>query len=333
MRRRYTKAIARITLAILVTAAALISPVAVYAADPPSPDIFTIDSVLVVRHLIEDDDFLLVFAENIHYDADQPSTPANKLFHFRLMDTDGETQLGAADPYPYNNSGYDMGFSAFYFPAADAPTWETALILKVMGNPQYWDSPPEANYTLVTSDYSQLESQDENQDLLRNFIVEVCRDLEVNWSIKLLTETSEGTILNSTGDSYARGTILGLQAMAPQLFSVQTYAPDTSKRGWSEIIEPGSMWEGTIVEDALVGLGEVFNNPWIVITGIIVCIIVILLFAWAQIKYSDTRPAMIASVYVISGAWVMEFIHPVFLAIYVLIYGVFITYVLWWARS
>ncbi len=333
MRRRYTKAIIRIALTILVTAAALVSPVAVSAADPPTPDIFAIDSALVVRHLIQEDDFLLVFGENIHYDADQPSTPANKLFHFRLMDTDGETQLGAADPYPYNNSGYDMGFSAFYFPAASAPIWESALVLKMMGNPQYWDSPPEVNYTLTTSDFSQLDSQDENQGLLRNFIVEICRDLEVNWSIKLLTETSEGTILHSTGDSYARGTILGLQAMAPQLFSVQTYAPDTSRRSWSEIIEPGSMWEGTLVEDALVGLGEVFNNPWIVITGIIVCIIIILLFAWAQIKYSDTRPAMIASVYVISGAWVMEFIHPVFLAIYVLIYGVFITYVLWWARS
>ena len=333
MRGRNTKAIIRIFLIILVMAASLVSPVAVYAADPPAPDIFSFGSVLVVRHLIEDDDFLLVFDENIHYDTGQPSTPANKLFHFRLMDTDGVTQLGAADPYPYNNSGYDMGFSAFYFPAADAPAWESALVLKMMGNPQYWNSPPEVNYTLVTSDYSQLESQDENQDLLGNFIIEICRDLEVNWSIKLLTETSEGTILNSTGDSYARGTIPGLQAMAPQIFSVQTYPPDTSRRDWSEIIEPGSMWEGTVVEDALVGLGEVFNNPWIVVTGIIVCILIILLYAWAQIKYSDTRPAMISSAYIVTGAWVMEFVHPVFLAIYVLLYGVFITYVLWWARS
>lgn len=295
----------------------------VLAADPASPDIFTIDDVYAVTNVAAEGDVLVVFKYTISYDSGQPSTPANQLFHFRLMDTDGETQLGAVEPYAYNNSGYDMGYSGLYFDVTSAPDWESAIQLKMLGNPQYWDSPPEVNYNLEATDYSQLESQAENQDLLGNWIIDVSQELEVDWSTKLTTETQSGSILNNTGASYGTGTITGLQTFAPDIFAVQQGVVDTDRRGWTtdEADSWGAQWEGTVIGSSLDGLQELFSLDWMILTSIITMVLCVGVFVWGFLWMNDNQAAMVANGHILAGSTTMGFLHPAFLAAIVLIYG------------
>ncbi|AAW39819.1 hypothetical protein [Dehalococcoides mccartyi] len=307
------------------------SPAAqVMAADPTTPTTFSIDDVQVVHNIVEAGDSLYAFKYTIAYDSGQPTTPANKLFHFRLMDTDGVTQLGAVEPYAYADSGYGMGYSAFYFTADNSPVWEAALIVKMVGSPQYWGSPPEVNYTLTGSDYSQLDTKSENQVLMGNWVIEVCRTLEINWAVKLLTETNQGTILNDTGAAYGKGTIPGLQTMCPKIFSVQNQTIDTSDRDWNpiKIDEWKLQWDGTVVGAFLAGLAELFSMDWQIVTSFGVGVLVILLFVWGQSKWSDNQAAMIAGIHVLNGSTLMGFLHPAILAILTLLNALYLGYLL-----
>ncbi|PVV83519.1 hypothetical protein [Dehalogenimonas alkenigignens] len=315
---------------------AVVLPVSVFAVDPAAPDIFTIDDVQVVKNVAASGDVLVAFKYTIHYDSGQPTTPANKLFHFRLFAADSLTQLGAVEPYAYNNSGYDMGYSAFYFEPGSTPTWESALVLKMVGNPQYWVSPPVTNYTLVSTDYSQLESKSENQKLLGNWIIDVCEELEVDWSVKLLTETAQSTILNDTGSAYGKGTIPGLQYVAPKIFAVQSSSVDTSRRDWNtdEADSWGAQWSGTMVGDALNGLQEVFGGiSWMVLTSLLTGVIIVVLFVWGFVSHQDNGGAMVAGGHVLTGSTALGFFHPALMAVVVLLYALFTGWFIWGDKS
>lgn len=281
----------------------------VLAVDPAVPNDFTIDSVQVVQNVAVDGDVLVSFAYTIHYDVDQPTTPANKLFHFRLMDEDGVTQLGAVEPYAYNNSGYDKGYSAFYFDPLSAPDWEAELVLLMAGNPQYWETPPEVNYTLVLTDYSQVTSKSENQQIIGNWVIDVSATLEVDWSVKLLMEIPQGTILNDTGAAYGKGTIPGLQILAPQIFTTKQVGINTDRRDWGEDItlEWLEQWEGTIIGSALEGLADLFSTSWLILTSVITLILVVLIFVWGYVWYQDNQAAMIGGSHVLVGSTVLGF--------------------------
>jgi len=332
MRRRYTKVFSRTALAtVIAIILSLFTAAPVLAVDPATPTTYTLDDVQAVHNIVETGDTLIAFKYTIAYSSGQPTTPANKLFHFRLMDTDGVTQLGAVEPYAYNNAGYDMGYSAFYFAVADAPTWEDALILKMVGNPQYWETPPEVNYTMTGSDYSQLSTKKENQSLMGNWIIEVCRTLEINWSVKLLTETNQGTVFNDYGAAYGNGTIPGLQTMCPKIYSTQAQGLDLTRRTWGTdmLTTWAEQWNGTVVGDALTGLADIFNNAvsWQILTSLLCLILVVVLFGWSQFKYSDNQSAMIAGSYILAGGTAMGLFNGVILAIITIIYAFYTGYV------
>jgi hypothetical protein len=308
----------------------------VFAVDPTLPTVFTIDDVQVVKNVAATGDVLVAFKYTIHYNSGQPTTPANSLFHFRLFAADGVTEIGAIQPYAYNNSGYDMGYSAFYFDPLTAPTWESALVLKMAGNPQYWGVPPITNYTLVTSDYSQLSSRSENQKLLGDWIISISRMLEVDWSVKLLTETAQSTILNDTGAAYGKGTIPGLQNLAPKVFAVQSQSLDTSRRTWTtnEADAWGHQWEGTVVGDMLTGLQNLFHQGnWLVLTTLMVFVICIAFFIWGFVWIQDNSAAMLASSHVLAGSTAMGLFHPGALAVIVLLYGGITGWQIWGDKS
>jgi len=302
--------------------------VPVLADDPPAPDNMQIESAGVFRHLVEEDDFLLVFHYNIHYDAEQPDTPANKLFTFRLLDTNGIDYLGAVVPYAYYNSGYDQGCSAFYFPAADAPEWEQAYVLRLAGNPEYFTEPPTANYTLNTSDYSQMETAEENQTLLGNYVLEIARLLENNWDVALLYEGDMGMVLNSTGETYFRGSISALQIMAPQIFSIQVTSPDYSETEWTE--EQGQSYEerflGTWVGRGLESFGDMLHVKWNVITGILTLGAIVGLAIFCHWRYATTKPALIGGSCILLGGTVMGWVAPAIMAIITLFFAIFLGY-------
>lgn len=310
--------------------ALLLSPVAVLAADPDEPDTFQIISVIACRHVYEADDFILVFHYEIYYESGQPDTPASKLFLFRLMDTNGTDQLGSITPYPYQNSGYDQGCSAFYFSADDAPTWEEAYVLRMEGNPQYWVSPPVVTYSLLASDYSQLETQEENRLLLGNYILDVAMDLEINWQTKMVTEVDNGTVLSSTGETYFLGAINGLRVIAPQIFSTQIIPPDYTEREWetTQADAWAIRYDGTWLGDALENLEDTLGIQWNIITGIGILGIIILIFALSQWKFNTTSAAPIPASLILLMGTLMGFVAPIVMALTTLGVVMFSGYIL-----
>ena len=299
-------------------------------ADPAAPTNLQFESVSVFHHVIEEDDFVLIFHYNIHYDASQPDESANKLFTFRLLDTNGIDHLGAVVPYAYYNSGYDQGCGAFYFSAEDAPAWEQAYVVRISGNPEYFSSPPLVSRTLILSDYSQLETQGENQAVLGNYIIEIGRDLETNWSAELLFVGDTGTMLNPTGESYFKGAITGLQAMAPQIFPIRTTSPQYEETEWTEA--QGEAYRTRFLDtwfgEALQSLGNLFHVPWNFVSGMFIIVAVIVMAVFCQWQYGNVKAVAPAAVCLLLGGTVSGWWSPAILAIInIFVGGLFLGYV------
>lgn len=304
---------------------------AVSAEDPASPDTFLIHSARVCRHVYEHDDFIVTFHYEIHYEADQPTIAVGKMFSFRLMDEEGDDMLGSVVPYPYYNLGYDEGASAFYFSPDDAPEWQGEYIVKIEGNPQYFSSPPSTTYTLSFADYSFiLADQEENQHVLGNYIIAIAGELEINWQTEMIIDTTSGTILSSTGESYFLGTISGLNLMAPQIFGTEVLQPDFTQEEWGtgQAQAWATRYEGTWLGDALDGLEDAFGVQWNIITGIGTLIIITGIFIICQWKFQTTSPAPVPASLVLLAATLMGFVAPVMMALATLMVVMFSGYIL-----
>jgi len=271
---------------------------------------------------------LVVFHVTIHYDADEPDTPANKLFIFRMLDTNGTDYLGAIVPYVYYNSGYDQGCSAFYFSAEDAPAWEQPYIIRIYGNPEYFASSPSNDYTLVTSDYSQLTTTEENQALLGEYVLDIARELEINWDTTLLTVGDQTTILNMTGETYFRGAIQGLQAMCPQIFAVQVATPQYDETEWTQA--QGTAYQERFADNwvgqSLENVGDALHMDWNIITGIGMVALVVVFSIISYRYYGTTKPAMISGVCVLLGGTVLGFVAPAVMGITVILCALYLGY-------
>lgn len=304
-------------------------------ADPAAPANLQLESAKAFCNVVEDGDFAFIFHYNIHYaEEDQPDYPANKLFTFRLLDTNGIDYLASIVPYIYYNSGYDQGCAAFYFTADEVEekemVWESAYIVRISGNPEYFSSPPLTSRTLVTSDYSQVETQEENQTLLGNYVLDVAAQLEVNWAAQLLYPATLGVVLYSTGETYFRGAIPGLQAMAPQIFAIQTSAPEYKAPAWEEAQGQAyeKRFEDTWVGEALAALGDLFHVKWNVMTTMMVLGEIIGIAVWCQVKYGNVKPLSISSDILVIGGTVLGWVAPAILAISTILLALFTGYVL-----
>lgn len=333
MERSYKRIAIAVCISILTFC---LSGVPAAAVDPASPTTFSIIDAAAYHNLYELGDSLYIFHYNIYYASDQPTTPADKLFLYRLMDTDGTTQLGSTVPYPYNNSGYDEGIGGFYFAADVAPTWETAVIIRMEGNPQYWSAPPVATYTYVLSDYCQFDTQTENQTQLGNWVLNEFVDLEVNWGIKLTTEGNAGTVLNTTGETYIKGTIAGFKEMCPQIFGTTitsntvTDAPYTAR---SAVYEWEHQWDGTWVEDALTGFGGLFGIGWKMVTAIITLILTIVVAGISQMKWGTTDPGFLVGMIIFSFASIGGMIDWQMIGAGALLCVLYFVYVVLWRQG
>lgn len=261
-------------------------------ADPASPDALQILDVEAYRHLIEDDDFLVIFTFNIEY-AMAPDDPASDLFIFRM--TSGSTTLGDALPYTYGYNGYQYGISGMYFSAADAPSWGSLYDIKIDGNPAEWASPPSVTQTMESTDYSTSSSQSASQNELEVWLIDAFQDLEQNWSVpgELVTITNIGTILTAEGQHYILGAIPGMMLMAPNIFAVKYYDieyPDTIWTGQRQT-DTDARFADTPLEkfqeslsNAMGGIDPVF------ITSVITVICVLVLMALSYRRWGSTEP-------------------------------------------
>lgn len=235
----------------------LATPVYADTADPD--DTPTIVSINAYRNLIETGDMLIVIYANIPYSS-TPSTPVTDTFIWRLIDTDGTTELGSTIGSNYNDDGYGYNVYSLYFSASTFTSlgiiWETVYTIRLSGNPAVFDTPPTYNFTLNADDYSTQTAQAAVQTELAARVILTAEDLETKWGLTaaelLLTQSESGTVLSTFGEAFFRGAIFGLQAMAPTAFSVVIRVLDIVDRAWTDGYSDNltNQWTGTWVETA-----------------------------------------------------------------------------------
>ena len=232
----------------------------VLAADPP--DSISIDVKYANRNLIEDGDMLFYAIYDIAY-AILSDEDIDEIFIFRLVDTDGTTELGSNEAFPFQNQGYGKGLISFYFNAADAAAlvWQTSYYIRVQGKPGFFATPPDELFIIDLGDYSTSTTQADNREETRNNIISIARILESDWSQTLLTEIEIGTVFNLNGEIYFRNSIFGIQAMVPSLFETQIVDPDYTERTWNttQQEEYEGRLTGTTMGNSIQGLSDVFS--------------------------------------------------------------------------
>lgn len=249
-----------------------ILPVVANAVD--DPDNISILDIAVNRHLVQTDDALYCALYNIDYTS-SPNESVDKTFTFRLIDTDGDTTLGTAVPYPYNDNGYGVGLISFYFGNATAPDWGDNYIIRITGNPVYFDDPPTKDISITAGSYTAYDDHDNNQIELAQWIIITAQYLDLAWGTlgttsSLVEQSDIGTVLSESGEAYFRNTIYGIQSMAPDAFLVERRDPVYTERTWSEnqstTLE--QRFAGTAIQNSIDEWGEFWNadvqvvNSW-----------------------------------------------------------------------
>jgi hypothetical protein len=241
-------------------------------ADTPNPDeVPTFVQVDVYRNLLETGDRLYLAYINIPYGT-LPDTDVTETFILRLIDTDGTTVLGSTTGYDFNDDGYGYNVWSLYFPAADALTWEALYTLRLSGNPVVFDTPPIYNFSITAGDYTLMTTQAENQQALATRILALADDLDDRWDLavtsSLLWEAEIGTVLSMYGESFFRGAIYGVQALAPLAFAYALYDIEIDDRTWSDnytsVLE--DQWAGTWVAEAKTGSTNFFGTEFDLLT-------------------------------------------------------------------
>jgi hypothetical protein len=330
MGRAATKAKTVLRYAILlIVSIILISPVVGVSATPQS--VFAIESVQAARNIVDDGDFFLAVTYDITYSGGQPDKPVSEYFHFKLLSPDGNTLIGSTTPYPYQNNGYNMGIFVFYFGADEAPTWGEEYIIRIDINPLYYEGDDiTISYSMTESDYSPFTTSSDNRALLRDYFIDVCLALEINWGFEMLADSSDGLFLNTTGESYFKGSIPGVKTLLPELFLIKSGQPDYSGHEWGtdQADQYKNQWDSTWVGDSLDGLGDFLGVSGQIGTSIIMVIIIAVLFGASQVLLHSTAPALVASGNILICSFIMGFVSPSIMAVTVFLFILFIGYIL-----
>jgi len=244
-----------------------------------------------------------------------------------MMDVGGTTQIGSATGYPYYNYGYGDGLVAWYFPAATAPAWGGAYVLRMEGNPEFHAAPvPVETYTLTSADYSSLSNEG-----LEDFIISECLEIELDWGVALVNSSDIGMILTAEGEAYLRGTLSGLQYMAPGILAIQEEVPVVTPRTWGtgQADTYKARWAGTWVGDSLDGVSDFFGGiSWNNVTGMAILALSIGLFALSAHFFQSSLPGFVVSVVLMLGGFWMGFVSASIMGVTVLLAAIYLGYVL-----
>ncbi len=260
----------------------------VYATDLPSSTP-TVEEFNVYRDVLEDDDFLLIVYENTPYSG-TPDRNYSESFIWRLKSTDGLTEYAQAVGYNYNNDGWGYNVVSFYLDSGNvtalmgAGYWEKAYKITLTGTPAAYASPPTYTFTLSPSDYSSLTDTAEVKTATADRLIVIAADLDNKWGLSVtysLIDSSEvGNVLSIYGESFFRGAIYGVQAMAPSIFSLSISNINIAERTFTPvyITELGSQYTGTYLEPAMLageGFFAVSYNLFGILLILLVCAFIV----------------------------------------------------------
>ncbi len=304
------------------------------AIDDPDSDP-SVSNVKVNINLITAGDIVIYGDYNIPY-ASIPSVPADDAFIFRLLDTDNVTELGAIVPFVLFDSGYNKGAFGFYF-ASGVASGE-AYTIRISQNPSQFDTPTSVDYVIPLSAYTSKSTQEDNQIELAINIIAMAQRLEsYHTDYTLLESSAGGTVLSDpTGETYFRGAIYGIQAMAPALFLIQVLEFDTTERSWTtdQFDTYRERFDGTWVGTSVNATGSQFGITPQMLMGVIfalpLCLGAIIL---SSMKFKKAEPGFIAAAIFLILASLMGWMPTAIFAIIYQVMAIYLAYVWFYARG
>lgn len=302
-------------------------------------------------YLLEENDVLIYGLYDFPYGT-IPDDDAGDAYVIRLLDTDNATLLGSYLPFPYFDSGYNEGVFALYFSATDNLTVDQAYIIRISQNPAFFDDPQSFDFVMQLTAWTDAATQDDNRAELTLNIIEIARELEDAHDETLIESSVGGTVLSDpTGETYFRQAIYGIQAMAPDLFLVQTLTWDTDARDWDIIGDDGSVttqfdeytgrFTGTFIETATenisgtLGLGDTdgTGGTSTLMTLLYAIPIIIGTAIVSNIKWRKTDPALIVAPVVLILVALMGWINAALFATIFQIMAIYIGYLWFYSRA
>jgi len=246
---------------------ALATPAYAYIEPPDSTP--SLESINVYRNLLEPGDMFVLVYSNIPYET-PPDTPADESFIWRMVDTDNTTMLASNVVYVFNIgtadfNGYGYNIIPFYFSADDAPNWGETYTIRISGTPVAFEDPPEYNFQVSSSDYSDLTDSDDVKLELSVRVLIIAEDLNTKWGLTsdyyLTVDEDTGTYLSLYGQSFFRGAIYGIQSLAPEAFRITYSDIEAPSREWGEEYSENliTQFDGTWWGDALVAGNNFFD--------------------------------------------------------------------------
>lgn len=220
----------------------------------PNPDVApTLERMRVYRNLLETGDSLYIWEANIPY-ATPPDYKISEAFVWSMVGN--STILGSTGGYAYHEDGYNHNIYGLYFTSASALTWGTAYTLMLNGNPALFTSAPVYNFAVNVTDYTAETTTAANKAALATEVLWLAEDLNSKWALTTTTTLTEnpgtGTVLSLAGETVFRGSISGIQSMAPAAFATTTTDINAPDRTWNTtyVTTLDSQWNGTWIEVA-----------------------------------------------------------------------------------
>lgn len=275
------------------------------------PDSMSVNAVYAYRNCRETGDQLYLVDYTISYNVTgNPDEDAGQAFLCRLLE--GSTELRAVSPFPYHDDGYGRGVAAIYFSAADAPGWEAAYTMELVGNPFLdWSGTPPSD-TESTFDLWQDNDIAITHVVLSSRIINLAEELETAWSVDMVqqdTQTGEYT-LTIYGAAYFSGVVPYLTDVAPSVFvsdEIQTGVTEIEiddvdmSTEYADELETGII--GTLFD--MTPLADEFGVGRGVLTALLYYGIVLFALITLSIRMKSQKPLMLLSIpLVILGAFV-----------------------------
>lgn len=228
-----------VSLALALTAIVVTVVPALAIALPDSAP--TIQSINVFRNILETGDMGFFIYENTPYAVPPTDFGYGSAYVWRLIDTDGTTELAQALGYEYHDDGYGFNVIHFYLSAANVTSlgvaWQDALFLRLSGTPAAFVTPPVYNFSISSSDYSSYTATADVKSAIADLIRIMAADLNNDWALSstttLLDDSETGVVLSVYGQAFFRGAIFGVQSMAPAVFPLVISDVNVTPRTWT----------------------------------------------------------------------------------------------------
>ena len=318
---------------------AILAPERLFAAIANPTSTPTITAVHVNENVITSGDIVFTGIYSIPYTTPSTTT-ANLTFIIRLMDPTGTTDLGSTVPYDYAayQNGYDWGAFSLYFPAGNSLTWNTLYIIQIAENPSQFTTPLVWNTAIASSAYSSVATDQADQQAdLATQLATIGQTLGTDMNETLFALVGSQNELTAQGETYFRGAIESVQAMCPDIFTVQTNTLNVTATAWTTAATWTNyltQFNGTWVGTAMTATGNQFGMSGNMILGLIFIAPLCLIFLWLSgRKFNTTDPGLVSSSVLLEMGVVMGWVTIPLFATAIQCMGIYVAYLWFFARG